>query len=107
MELKYTREALSDIENAQRYISVQLKNRNAAKKIVKEIVSSCEQLKAFPSLGKPLVSPNGVITKYRLLIIRNQIAIYEIREDMVVILRLLDGRMDYLRFIIGEENNVQ
>lgn len=106
MTLEYSRASLADLENARSYISNNLKNCKAATKLLNEIVQSCKQLKDFPNLGRPLIDPDGTITNYRLLVIRNQIVIYEIIEDTVRIHRILDGRTDYLRMILNQDTDI-
>lgn len=103
MTLEYSRASLDDLENTRSYISNNLKNRKAATKLLREIVESCKQLKDFPNLGRSLIDPDGAVTNYRLLVIRNQIAIYEIIEDTVRIHRILDARTDYLRLILNRD----
>lgn len=101
MTLNYSKASLNDLDRTRSYISDTLKNRKAAEKLLKEIIQACEQLKTFPHLGRPLVDPNGSITNYRLLNIRNQIAVYEIIDDAVFVQRILDGRTDYLRLVFN------
>lgn len=105
MTLEYSRASLDDLENTRSYISGHLKNHKAATKLLSEIIQSCKQLKDFPNLGRPLVDPDRTITNYRLLVIRNQIVIYEIIGNAARIHRVLDGRTDYLRLVLNQDTD--
>ena len=104
MKLKYTPEAISDIQEIQRYIKNTFHNPAAAKRISKMILSACSSLKAFPESGVSIESKTGFQTDLRMLICEKWIAVYRIEgsSDMVSVSRVIDGRQDYMRILFGE-----
>lgn len=104
MKLKYTPEAISDIQEIQRYIKNTFHNPAAAKRISKMILGACSSLKAFPESGVSIESKTGFQTDLRMLICEKWIAVYRIEgsSDMVSVSRVIDGRQDYMRILFGE-----
>lgn len=104
MKLKYTPEAISDIQEIQRYIKNTFHNPAAAKRISKMILSACSSLKAFPESGVSIESKTGFKTDLRMLICENWIAFYCIEggSNMVSVSRIIDGRQDYMRILFSE-----
>lgn len=103
MKLKYTENALLDLENTRDYITHKLHNPMAAENLVAEIVQHCKQLKDFPHLGKTLPAMDGYNPIHRTIVVRTQIVIYKVVEDTIIISRILDGRTDYLKIFFRDE----
>ena len=101
MIIKYTPQAQSDLQEIRDYISDVLKNPTAAKNVTGKIIRSCHLLSGQPHMGMSLQSKTGRDTPYRFLVCDNHIAIYEIEADCVCILRILDGRTDYMRIVFS------
>lgn len=102
MKLKYTPEAISDLQETKTYISRVLHNPTAANRITKSILDQCSQLKEHPNLGVSLSAKLDMDTDLRYLICENHLPIYRIADDWVMIVRILDGRTDYLRLLFRE-----
>ena len=102
MKLKYTPEAISDLQETKSYISRVLRNPTAAIRITKSILDQCSQLKEHPNLGMSLSVKLDMDTDLRYLICENHLAIYRSEDDWVMIVRILDGRTDYLRLLFRE-----
>ena len=102
MKLKYTPEAISDLQETKSYISKVLHNPAAANRITRNVLDRCSQLKEYPNLGMSLGAKLDVETDLRYLICENHLAIYRIADDWVMIVRILDGRTDYLRLLFRE-----
>ena len=64
--------------------------------------SPCSNLKSNPYLGLDLSSKIGQKTDLRYLILSNYIAIYRVENNTVSIIRIMDGRTDYLRYLLSE-----
>lgn len=99
MKLDYAPEAIADIQQVRQYIAVVLKNRTAAARIVKMLTDHCKQLKVHPQLGMSLAAKLGEASELRFLVCENWLVFYRLREDSVQIVRVLDGRTDYLRIL--------
>ena len=97
MKLKYRPAAIADIQNACGYIRDKLKNPRAAKNLKSRILYGASLLKDSPSMGTPLGSKyDGLETNIRFLIVSKHLIFYEVHDDMIEIIRILDGRTDYL-----------
>ena len=60
MKLRYTPEAVSDLQEIKRYIKNTLHNPTAALRISKAILAACSSLKSFPKMGMSIKSKTGV-----------------------------------------------
>ena len=96
MRLFYRPAAVDDIESAADYIEQELKNPSAARKLKTNLVRSISLLKDNPELGMKLSEKFDVESDYRFIVVNKQIVFYEIQPDYIEIVRVLDGRTDYL-----------
>ena len=104
MTIRYTPEAIRDLQELRRYISKTLSNPKAAARISKGILDSCARLKQHPQLGMSLEAKIGISTDLRYLICEKHIAFYRIDGDVISVARIIYGRQDYLRILFGNEN---
>ena len=98
MILRYTPRARQDLNEIKNYV----KNELANPRIVERILKGCSNLKSNPNLGLDLSSRIGQKTDLRYLVLSNYIAIYRVENTMVSIIRIMDGRTDYLRYLLSE-----
>ena len=96
MIIKYRPAAINDIEQTADYIENQLKNPSAAKKLKTILVTTIALLKDNPEMGMKLSDKYDVESDYRFIIINKQIVFYEIHFQYIEIVRVLDGRTDFL-----------
>ncbi|NLX93036.1 MAG: type II toxin-antitoxin system RelE/ParE family toxin [Clostridiales bacterium] len=96
MRIRYTPQAQTDLREVRDYISNVLKNPVAAKNVTGRIIRSCHKLSDQPNMGASLQGKTGRNTDYRYLICENHIAFYEVQLDCVCIIRIPDGRTDYM-----------
>ena len=100
MKLKYRPAAIADIQNACGYIRDKLKNPRAANNLKSRILYGASLLKETPYMGIPLDSKyEGLETEIRFLIVSKHLVFYEVHDDMIEIIRILDGRTDYLTYL--------
>lgn len=102
MILRYTPQARQDLYEIRDYIKNELDNPKASAGIVERILKGCSNLKSNPNLGMDLSVKIGRETDLRYLILSNYIAIYRVEKSSVSIIRIMDGRTDYLRFLLSE-----
>ncbi len=104
MKLKYTPEAISDLQEIKRYIKTTLHNPAAANRISKAILDTCSALKRFPEMGISVEAKTDFETDLRMLVCENQIALYRIDMDTstVSIARIVNARQDYIRLLFGD-----
>ena len=103
MKLRYTPEALCDLQEIKRYIKSELHNPTAASRITKAILDGCAQLKQFPEMG--VLKYDTLMGKYgfRALFIDKYVCVYKIEGDTVRIYHLADARKNYIYHIFGME----
>ena len=99
MKLKYTPEAIADLQNTKAYILNVLRNPNAATRITKQILDMCGSLKEHPNLGMSLKAKTDIETDLKYFICENHLAFYCVDGDWVMVVRILDGRTDYMHMI--------
>ena len=89
MRVSYKRAAVKDMEATRDYIAGQLKNPKAAKKLMTALLKAISLLADNPYMGAALAE--------------KQLIFYRVdgENDTVEILRVLDGRTDYLSVLFG------
>lgn len=103
-EVVLSPDAVDDLESICRYISDVLKNPVSADRIVRVIVSELERLAMSPESGPSLVSKTGFWTDMRYLVIeRKNIAVYRNTGNRTEVMRIYNGRMDYIRDLFKTE----
>lgn len=108
MKLRYTPEAISDLQAIRRYIKNTLHNPTAALRISKAILAACSSLKSFPKMGMSIESKTGFETDLRMLICESWVAVYRIEDEsgMISVARIMDARQDYMCVLFGEMDSV-
>ena len=97
MRLKYRPAAIADIQGTCNYIRDKLQNPKAAARLKAEILHNAALLKTHPYQGTPLKSRfEEINTEVRYLVVQKQMVFYEVNGEIVEIIRVLDGRTDYL-----------
>ena len=99
MKLKYTPEAIRDLQEIRDYIGKVLRNPRAAKRMIESILGQCGSLKEYPELGISIRGRLDEETDLRYLICEKYLAFYRIAEDRIQVIRVLDGRTDYLKVL--------
>lgn len=103
MKISYKGAAVQDIKEKQIYISEQLKNKSAAKKLTMSILHAVALLADNPRMGTPLSSRYDVNSDLRYLIVSKQLIFYRIVDDSYIsVIRVIDGRQDYMALLFGE-----
>lgn len=98
-EIRFSPDALEDLQAIKSYITDDLQNVTAAENTVKTIMDRIGQLIDFPDMGAPLSSVALTQSDYRYLICGSYTAFYRHEEDTVLIVRVLYGRRDYLKVL--------
>lgn len=102
MKLRYTPEALCDLQEIKWYIKGELHNPTAANRITKAILDGCAQLKQFPETGVSIGAKTGYETDLRMLAVESHIALYRIETELISVGRIINARQDYIRVLFGE-----
>ena len=98
MILRYTPQAILDLQEIDDYISYELQNPDAAQRIIASIARDAARLKENPHLGFDLSGKIGRDIRGRGLVSGQYLLIYDV-DDCISVLRVLDTRVDYLRMI--------
>ncbi len=100
MKIVYKKTAIEDIQETERYISKELHNPQAAKKLTHRIVQTVSLLAENPYMGTMLSGKYEIDTDLRFLVVSKQLIFYRVREESVVeVTRVMDGRQDYLALL--------
>ena len=92
MRVSYKRAAVKDMEATRDYIAGQLKNPKAISLLADN-----------PYMGAALAEKFEIATDVRYFVVSKQLIFYRVdgENDTVEILRVLDGRTDYLSVLFG------
>lgn len=97
MKVVYRPAAIDDIQSTAAYIENELNNPQAAQRFKERILHSVSLLKDNPNMGKLLADKfDSIESAYRYIVVNKQLIFYEIIDDVIEIVRVLDGRTDYL-----------
>lgn len=102
MKIICSPKAREDLREIRSYISSELSNPAAANRISKKIMNDCSYLKDNPLLGAELKNKFDVDTDMRYLISNNYIAFYKIVDNDIRVIRIRDGRTNYMQILFKE-----
>ena len=106
MKVQWRPAAIADVQATLSYIKYKLKNPSAAKELNSRIFNSISLLQENPYMGALLSSKFDLdeTVQYRYLIVSKQIIFYEVTENTIEIIRILDARADYLSMLFTNGN---
>lgn len=102
-KVRYSPEAINDLDEIWAYISDELQNPESASNTVDGIMDTVDKLNDFPEMGPPLSSITDIESAFRFLVCGNYIAFYHLNGEIVSIDRVLYGKRDYIRVLFEEE----
>ena len=102
MRVSYKRTAVKDMETTRDYIAGRLKNPKAAKKMMTALLKAISLLVDNPYMAA-LAEKFEITTDVRYFVVAKQLIFYRVDEEnsTIEILRILDGRTDYLSVLFG------
>lgn len=101
--IKYSPEALNDLDEIWIYISESLSNPVSANNTINGILDTIDVLKEFPKSGKPLEFSNGINTNYRFVRYKNYIAFYRVSDNNIFVDRIIYGKRDSMKILFENE----
>lgn len=99
MQIIYKKIAIDDLLNIENYIISQFNNKQAAQKLKSTLVNAIALLKDNPYLGPKLSDRFNMDTSLRYLVVSKQLVFYNIKNNNIEIIRILDSRQDYLSLL--------
>ena len=99
--------AKADMREIGDYISRELRNEDAALRLIRRFRTAMLPLRTFPEMGTPLLSSGKQRAPYRYLVCGHYLIFYHLEADRVLVDRVLYGRRDYMALLFGGqlENN--
>ena len=102
--LRFSPEALKDLDETWEYIATELCNPDAAESTVNAILDAVERLREHPYIGAPLNSISRIESDYRFVIAGHFLAFYRVWDGAVYVDRVLYERRDCLRILLDKEH---
>lgn len=99
LSVKFSPEALKDLDEIYNYIANILKSPGAAENTVSKILDKTDLLEDNPEVGIQLFFENNLFSGYRYLISDNYLAFYRISTDFVFVDRVIYGKRDYMKIL--------
>lgn len=100
MQIIYKKTAIDDLLNTENYIISRFNNKQAAQKLKSTLVNTIALLKGNPYLDPKMSDRFNVDTPLRYFVISKQLVFYNIKNDNIEIIRILDSRQDYLSLLL-------
>ncbi|WP_227940106.1 type II toxin-antitoxin system RelE/ParE family toxin [Alkalihalobacillus deserti] len=104
-QIKYTLAAIDDMDEIFSYISHE--NVSAAERLLENLDCQIGSLADFPNLGTVLSEEKYTLVErgFRFIVVHPYLVFYKIRDDSIIIHRILHGRRDYLRELFDDFHN--
>ena len=95
--VRYSHEALNDLDDIWGYITFELMNPDAAINTVNGIMDAVDRLSEYPLSGTPLNVLLEIESEYRFVIFKNYLAFYHLENSAVNIDRVLYEGRDFIK----------
>lgn len=99
MSVKYSPDALRDLDEIYDYIANVLNSPNATSNTVNKILDKADLLADNPYIGTKLFFDNDLFSGHRYIISGNYLAFYRITADFVFVDRIIYGKRDYMKLL--------
>ena len=99
-EIEFTNECIEEMIAIYEYISNNLKENNAAKKLMTEVTDKILNLSNLPELYMKSGKTNELKREYHRIVVKNYVILYtiDLNKRKVYISRMIYGRRNYLDF---------
>jgi len=104
--VRFTPQAIADLEEIKRYISDVLFNPQAAVELVELVFDKIRAITSTPQMGARLRTDIPILNTYRFIPCKNYLVIYRTEEKSVAIIRILYARRDYLGLLETANNDI-
>ena len=84
------------------YFSRELRNPEAALRLIRRLKKAMLPLRSFPEMGTPLLAHGRQSVAYRYLVCGHYLIFYHVETGKVLVDRVLYGRRDYMALLFGD-----
>jgi toxin ParE1/3/4 len=102
-KIRFSPQALADLEEIKRYISNDLFNPQAAADLVALVFAKIKTIGSMPQTGSPLRTDIPMLRVYRFVQCKNYLLFYRVDAKSVSIIRILYARRDYLGLLQADK----
>jgi plasmid stabilization system protein ParE len=95
--------AKADMREIGDYISRELRNPDAALRMLGRLKKAMLPLHDFPEMGAPLLVSGKQSVPYRYLVCGQYLIFYHLEAERVLVDRVLFGRRDYMALLFGNQ----
>lgn len=97
-EVEFTNECIEEMDGIYEYISNNLSENNAAKRLMKEVTNKVLNLKKAPELYMKIGKNDRLKREYHRMIVKNYVVLYTIdyEKRKVYISHMIYGKRNYL-----------
>lgn len=95
--------ARADMREIGDYIHRDLRNPDAALRMIRRFQEAMLPLREFPEMGSPLLVSGKQSVPYRYLVCGSYLIFYHIGSEVVCVDLVLYGRRDYVALLFGEQ----
>lgn len=101
MKIRYTPEALHDLQNISTSIMEKFNDEKVEKRVLKNITKAVRGLEIFPYKGVEVQTTVNLVTDYRYLFSEKNYVFYRIDKEEVSVIRILNEKQDFMRVLFG------
>ena len=97
-EIEFTQNAKDEIEEIYKYISENLKNRDAAKRLMKKMRDNIMNLNKNPKIYMKVETKRKIRKEFRRMVVNNYVILYTVDEERkkVYISHMYYGKRNYV-----------
>ena len=104
-KVRFTPQAVADLEEIKRYISDDLLNPQAAAELVELVFEKIRTLASLPQTGARLRSAIPILKAYRFIPCKNYLVFYRTEEKTVSVIRIQYAKRDYSGLLETEKTD--
>ena len=102
-KIRFTPEAMRDMDAVWDGVYEASKEPDVADRYVNDFIEELEKKKQFPLSGIPLVY-RGLFTGFYAVSFKKYKAFYRVHDNYIEIIRIIMGKMDYMKILFGESD---
>jgi len=105
LKIRFTPQAVADLDEIRHYLSDDLSNPQAATTLISLVFRKIQTLSTLPQTGARLRTAIPALKTYRFIPCGNYLVFYRAEEQFVSIVRILHAKRDYLGLIEPDQTD--